>query len=77
VNIGELVNRHVPEPWFNEALGVVQRTSTTIGTNEDRRGSAVDFLMAHLHVPEHLAQLLVQLAVLWLKHQDDSAPATG
>jgi hypothetical protein len=69
MNLIELVSKHVPEPFFNEAVKVVQAPPVEAKTNESKREWAVSALKGTLHVSENIARVLVELAVLYLQTQ--------
>lgn len=76
VNVGELVSKHVPVPWFASAVDVTRAIGDRLMGDQARREAAVLVLIHDLHVPEHLARLLVELAVLWLKHENGPLRST-
>jgi len=62
-----LVAQHVPASFVAEAVRAVDQAKVTYATNHDRREWAVIYLRTHLHTPEWLSRLLIELAIAWIK----------
>jgi hypothetical protein len=73
----DLVRRHVSDVQMASAIGTVRSIGARVLNDEARRETAVRVLKQDLHVPEHLARLLVELAVLFTKHAADDGAAAG
>ena len=71
-----LVTQHVPAGFLAEAVRAVDNAEHTYTANNDRREWAVTFLREHLHTPEYLARLLVELAVAFVKSQRNAGART-
>ena len=71
-----LVTAHVAPEFLAEAVRAVDNAEHTFGANHDRREWAVQFLMAHLHTPEYVSRLLVELAITFVKSQRTAGPRT-
>ena len=67
-----LVAQQVPATFVAEAVRAVDQAKVTYAANQDRREWAVTYLRTHLHVPEFLARLLIELAVTFVKTQRDA-----
>ena len=67
-----LVAQHVPPQFLAEAVRAVDNAQHTYASNHDRREWAVRFLMEHLHTPEFLSRLLVEIAVAFVKTKRDA-----
>jgi hypothetical protein len=76
IDAAALVTQHVPPQFLAEAVRAVDQAAQTHVTNTDRREWAVQFLRNHLHTPEYLARLLVELAVAAVKTQRNEGPRT-
>lgn len=71
-----LANTTISSTLLAEATDWVRRAAANYLSNNARREWAVDGLRRTLHVSEHLARLLVELAVYSLKNPDaPAAPA--
>jgi hypothetical protein len=71
-----LVAQHVPSGFLAEAVRTVREAEQTYGANTDRREWAVHFLMTHLHAPEWMSRLLIELAVGLIKTQRHPDPSS-
>lgn len=73
----DLVRWHVSDAHMASAIGTVRSIGGRVFGDDARREAAVSVLMHDLHVPEHLARLLVELGVLFVKHGAESGTDGG
>jgi hypothetical protein len=59
----ELVAKTIPQPWLREALRVVGDAASMFMADATRRNWAIERLTSTLHIGEHVARLLLELAV--------------
>ena len=71
MKVVDVVTKHIPAAWFDHAVGVVAALAARSVSNDTKRDVAIEMLQKQLHVPEHLARVLVELGVLAVKTSGD------
>lgn len=69
MNVAKLVTDYISDLFFAEAQRTVEQAQARRLDNTQGREWAVKSLQKELLAPEHIARLLVELAVLARKHE--------